>query len=70
MYACVYTALWQYECDNLRENATGKRTGKEISVFCAESAKVVSSSDLCLADIEKVGFTKKLTGILLKNVSS
>ena len=31
--------------DNLRENAAGKCKGKEISLFRAESAKVVSSSD-------------------------
>ena len=29
----------------IRENAAGKRTRKEISLFRAESAKVVSSSD-------------------------
>ena len=29
----------------MRENAAGKCTGKEISLFRAESAKVVSFSD-------------------------
>ena len=38
-------ALRRYECDNMRENAAGKSTGKEISLFCADSAEVVSSSD-------------------------
>ena len=41
LIAYVYASLW----DNMRENAAGKCTGKEISLFRAESAKVVSSSD-------------------------
>ena len=54
----------------MRENAAGK----EISLFRAESAKVVSSSDyharLKLKRIWVVGFTMKSTCILLKNISS
>ena len=42
---CVYAALRRYGRDNMRENVAGKCTGKEISLFCAKSAEVVSSSD-------------------------
>ena len=59
---------------NMWENAAGKCTGKEISLFCAESAKVVSSTDyhawLKLKRMWVVGFKKKSTCILLKNISS
>ena len=41
VYAYEYVALR----DNMRENEAGTRTEKEILLFRAESAKVVSASD-------------------------
>ena len=66
VYAYVYAALL--------ENTAGKRTAKEISLFHAELAKMLSSFDydtlLKLKKMQVVGFTMKSTCILLKNVSS
>ena len=47
VWVCTYVcaALQRYQCDNMREKAAGKRTEKEILLFCTESAEVVSSSD-------------------------
>ena len=43
MHVC--TRHCGHMCDNMLENAAGKHTGKEMPLFCADSAEVVSSSD-------------------------
>ena len=64
VYVCVF-GLRRYECDYMRENAAGKRTGKRSRCF------VLSQLKLCRSLIIMLDWlTMKLTCILVKNVSS